>query len=136
MWKVYANESQGVAIRSTYDQLTKSFHSHTRHDIHAGLVRYINFAKGRIPKPTIASAHMYKRESFSYEQEVRAIISRFDGIGRNLGFLSTGLARRGARMTGVVEDLGHAAFMELDQDEIAKLPDAARCKVWPVRCPA
>ena len=102
--KIYATEIKEIAIRSTFDALTHSFHKHKDHRIYVGQVKYLDFDNSEIPRPTILSGLMYKRRSFTYENEVQAVINRFEILGRYMYF-------------------DRIPFLEMYPDQITRLPE-------------
>lgn len=73
MWKIYqGSDSQGVAIRSTYQRLSECITDPRK--VHIGIVKYIDFATELIPIMTnFYSPYVYKRKPYAYESEIRAI---------------------------------------------------------------
>jgi hypothetical protein len=74
MWRVYAAH-HGIAIRTTFDDLTKSIVDDRR--VYAGAVRYIDYKNERteIIQWNAFSPHTCKRRSFQSDNEVRLVIS-------------------------------------------------------------
>jgi hypothetical protein len=78
MWRLYANGTSNLVIRSTVERLCNSF-SVTPKPVHVGQVEYIDFEncdfddriKDRILN--ITPALLWKRPGFKHEQELRAI---------------------------------------------------------------
>lgn len=70
MWKLYATEDRGIALRSSVAALRDSLAGTER--ICLGSVRYIDFRDTPIREDDPLLAFMYKRRSFQHEQEVRA----------------------------------------------------------------
>lgn len=69
MWKLYStNVKNAIAIQTTSQQLYEALGKDPSVEI--GKVRYIDFTKQFAP---INGAYWYKRKSFEYEQEVRAV---------------------------------------------------------------
>ena len=69
MWKIYGAESSGIALRSTYNRLIRSFEGHDE-QIHVGVVRYVDDAE---PENDDWLPFLHKRRAFEYEQELRAV---------------------------------------------------------------
>ena len=69
MWKIYTATSEAVAIRSTYKSLREALPDR----VNIGMVSYIDFEKEVIPEANALYPFMYKRLSYSYEKEVRAL---------------------------------------------------------------
>ncbi len=76
MWKLYIKSDEGITIRSTFKQLTSCFKDE-EHDIHVGIVKYIDYEKDWMPEGNTLYPFLHKRKSFKHEQEVRAIIQGF-----------------------------------------------------------
>jgi hypothetical protein len=72
MWKVYARDTYGAAIRTTFEKLTACF-TMTDHDIFIGAVRYIDYEKDLIDHSNAFNRFLYKRKAFAHEREVRAV---------------------------------------------------------------
>ncbi len=72
MWKIYGAESSGIALRSTYNRLTRSFPD-APEAIHIGCVRYIDFDEETEPEDEDWLPFLHKRRAFEYEQELRAV---------------------------------------------------------------
>ena len=72
MWKVYSQSGQGIAIESTVEKLTASL------SIRKGLtideVLYMDFETDPIVKGRKHYGLFIKRKSFSYENELRAVV--------------------------------------------------------------
>ena len=72
MWRLYAGRGFGVAIKSSFGELVKSFTSRVP-DIIAR-VKYLRY--DTMPMPLVVSApFLHKRVSFEHEHEVRALIT-------------------------------------------------------------
>ena len=74
MWKIYLSSDEGIAIQSTYQRLIDSLASYDKFEIHVGLIKYIDYEKEVIPMGNLLSPFVYKRKSFEYEDELRALI--------------------------------------------------------------
>jgi hypothetical protein len=95
MWKLYSFNNFGVAIRSTITRLGDSFQKHNGEDVEnekfkanpsvlslrIGTVRYIDFAESASNPPHPQELHYYKRASFQYEQELRAVVCAYPYCG-------------------------------------------------------
>lgn len=80
MWKIYAQQNAGVAIKTNFESLAKSFV--TDETVYIGKVRYIDYgpnitdfeanlvSEGNSMGPLLA-----KRNHFQHEREIRAILS-------------------------------------------------------------
>jgi len=76
MWKLYLKSDEGVAIQSTFKRLTESFNSYSEMDIYIGEVQYIDYETEWMPEGNAFYPFLYKRKSFEYEHELRAIIQK------------------------------------------------------------
>ena len=74
MWRLYASRDYGVAIRSSFGGLIRSFTSRLP-DIVAR-VKYISYDTTAMPL-RISAPFLHKRISFEHEREVRAVITEF-----------------------------------------------------------
>jgi hypothetical protein len=72
MWGLYQRDGRGVALCTTWGNLTSSLR--TTWPIRGGAVRYVNYLKVVIPSTSIFPAYMHKRESFSHEKEARLLL--------------------------------------------------------------
>ena len=73
MWSSYARETDGVAIKTDFGSLTNSLTD--SQDIYVGKVNYVDYEHYFIPEDNFLSPFLHKRQDFSHEQEVRAIVS-------------------------------------------------------------
>ncbi len=73
MWKLYTNESEGIAVKSTFERLTKSFAQATE-EIHVGVVKYIDYTIAVMSEQNLLTPFVHKRKSFEYERELRAVL--------------------------------------------------------------
>ena len=72
MWRLYAREHDGIAIRTTFEGLCESLTC--TEDVYIGKVQYADYEKDFIPEGNSFSPFLYKRKGFEHEYEVRAII--------------------------------------------------------------
>ena len=71
MWKLHSRESDGIAIKTDFQSLSKSF---TGEDsIYIGTVNYVDYDTFFIPEHSRMSPYLHKRKSFEPEREVRAL---------------------------------------------------------------
>lgn len=70
MWRLYAGERYGVAVRSTAAGLVGSFTE--RLPDYLGCVKYLAYDKEAMPVSELPPV-FYKRKAFEYEHEVRAV---------------------------------------------------------------
>ncbi|MEJ7557078.1 MAG: hypothetical protein WKF66_02145 [Pedobacter sp.] len=73
MWKLYALNEYGLAIRSTVKRLKECLVD-SEVDIQIGKVKYKDYNIESIPSGNVFYPVTHKRLSFEYEQEVRALI--------------------------------------------------------------
>jgi len=79
MWGLYQRDGRGVALRTTWGNLTSSLR--TTWPIRGGAVRYVNYRETVIPSTSLFSTYMHKRESFSHEKEARLLLWSVEGGG-------------------------------------------------------
>lgn len=74
MWRIYVHGNEGVAIQTTINQLKESITDKT--NVYIGRVKYIDYKHDFIPiynQSNIFDPFLYKRNSFSHENEVRVV---------------------------------------------------------------
>lgn len=74
MWKVYLSNNEGIAIQSTYNNFTAALERYEDFEVHVGRINYIDYESEAIPMGNTLSPFIYKRKSFEYEDELRALI--------------------------------------------------------------
>lgn len=79
MWNLYLSASEGVAIRSIYEDFRDSFIDEK--PVYVGKVRYINYDTDVIAELNMLEPFVHKRMSFEHEREVRAVIMRMPDFG-------------------------------------------------------
>ncbi len=80
MWKLYSKDAaNAIAIQTTTKRLYEAFDKDPT--ISIGKIKYIDFDKNFAP---INGAFWYKRKSFEYENEVRAVISKIHSSGKGV----------------------------------------------------
>ena len=72
MWRLYAKNDEGIAIKSSVKQLADSMNK-CKYPIFLGEVGYIDFEKDNIPHGNVLIPFLYKRHGFDRERELRAI---------------------------------------------------------------
>lgn len=70
MWKLYAQTNEAIAIQTTYEKL----HALMPNECFIGELNYIDYKNDVIDLYNAFNPHMIKRNSFSHERELRAII--------------------------------------------------------------
>lgn len=78
MWKIYSQSDRGIAIQSTIGRLKHCFTD--EREVNIGKVKYIDYNVDAIPVGDFFSPFFYKRKSFSYEQEIRALVQTLDDV--------------------------------------------------------
>jgi hypothetical protein len=81
MWKLYARDNAGIAVRSTYDAFTASF-SRVHRPVYVGIVHYLHYETDEMPEENLLAPFVHKRASFDYERELRAVIESQQIISR------------------------------------------------------
>lgn len=84
MWKLYLKSDEGIAIQSTYAKLKKGLIDDEK--IYLGKVKYIDYDTEYIDAGNIFGPFVHKRKSFTHEQEVRAIVSKWPTGERGIDF--------------------------------------------------
>ena len=74
MWKLYSKDDNGIAIKTNFGSLAKSFT--TSEAIHIGRISYIDYETHFIPEGWRLRAFLCKRKSFEHEHEIRAIVQK------------------------------------------------------------
>lgn len=69
MWGCYTAQAKSVAIWTSYEALQDLLPSH----VQMGIVRYTDYATGRLPTMNMFEYIMHKDIAYSFEQEVRAV---------------------------------------------------------------
>ncbi len=86
MWRLYARDGEGVAIRTTFLRLCNCFHK-AKEDVSIGEVKYIDFAT-YLPSDAAfeygPGPALLKRKGFEAEREVRAIIKQQRNNGHGI----------------------------------------------------
>ena len=85
MWETYARAGAGVAVRSTFDRLRRSF-DQSPTTVYLGTVEYIDYAADFIPPGNLFSRVLRKRKSFEHERELRAVVCQMGGSDQGLDF--------------------------------------------------
>lgn len=70
MWDLYSDSKDSIAIETTYKNLTMNLPSNT----FIGCVEYINYAETQMPIENQFTTFLYKRKSFSHENEIRIVM--------------------------------------------------------------
>jgi hypothetical protein len=79
MWRIFVKSDEGVAIESTIGKLTSSV-SPGDYRLLLGKVRYIDYAKQKIPITNLMNSFFYKNRYFEHEKELRLLCYRVDGV--------------------------------------------------------
>lgn len=83
MWKMYAKEKLGIAIKTDLDSLKKSFEG-TDRNIYIGEVEYYNNEKPQYQTGNLFSSFLVKHHYYEFEQEVRCINQLSDKVNNEL----------------------------------------------------
>lgn len=80
MWKLYAGQRKGIAVRTTVGCLEKSLHPFRLHPTYgeempySGSVRYLDLRKERL-RTSMENRFFYKHRGFEWEREFRVMIT-------------------------------------------------------------
>ena len=74
MWKIYSKDNEGVAIKTNFSSFCGCFSVEDTENVYIGRVQYVDYNKEFIPERNVLGPFIYKRKSFEYEHEVRALI--------------------------------------------------------------
>jgi hypothetical protein len=72
MWDLYQRDGRGVAVQSTWGDLTASLRS--ERTIDGGRISYVDYDTTFINERNVFGPFMHKRRHFSHEKEVRLIM--------------------------------------------------------------
>lgn len=81
MWKLYAGQHKGVAVRTTPDRMRVAFKpfrikpEYGHEDLWAGPVEYIDLTQVRMKDATMLGRFFFKHRAFEWEREFRLAIS-------------------------------------------------------------
>ncbi len=73
MWAQYATHSTSIAIQSSFARLVNSL-QHATADVYIGTVQYTDYDKDFISEDNQFVPLLHKRLSYSYENELRAVV--------------------------------------------------------------
>ena len=110
MWRIYATNKQGVAIKTTWEKLEAAAQG-----AYLAKVRYLDFVAEKAEIKVPSDVFEYKRKAFSHETEVRAIITLYPSTGIDNGLPKNSIPSPGAELPkeGVFMDLSDlAAFLD------------------------
>ena len=105
MWKLHSRDGEGIAIQSTFNNLTKCFRTYAENPVFVGVVKYIDYERDEIPWRNFLYPFMYKRKSFEHEHELRAAIFKFPQIIKKGTYESLDLKDEPLGAMGVPVDL-------------------------------
>ena len=74
MWRFYATESDGIAIKTSFKDLKDALVGDEK--IHVSKIQYKNYRTDSVPFGNGIAPYLHKRISFQYEEEVRALTFR------------------------------------------------------------
>lgn len=72
MWKLYLKSNEGIAVQSTYGRLYDCLDKSSQ-SFFVGKVNYIDYDKDYFDPFQLINPFIYKRKSFEYEKEIRAV---------------------------------------------------------------
>lgn len=72
MWRLYSQNAEGVALRSTFGRFRDSITD--SRGVSIGMIRYVDYEVERIEWNNIYFLGLHKRLSFAYENELRGIM--------------------------------------------------------------
>ena len=72
MWRIYARETDGLAIKTDFNSFKNSFTC--SEEIYIGSVNYVDYDSHFIPEGILFYPYLHKRKSFEHEREIRAIV--------------------------------------------------------------
>ena len=78
MWSTYLVSNQGIAIQSSFNLLSESFHK-TSDEINIGIVKYKDYKTEIIEDDTIFGLVTNKLQSYEHERELRVMIINQSG---------------------------------------------------------
>ena len=82
MWRLYSREHDGIAVKTSFKSLRRSF---TCSDlIHIGKINYVDYDTTFIPERNNFHRYLHKRQSFEHEKEVRAMTMKLPDSGVSL----------------------------------------------------
>ena len=84
MWRLYASETDGIAIKTDFGSFKQSLKS--SEDIYIGKINYVDYKEYFIPENNLFAPFLHKRQDFKHEQEVRAIILKILTSGKRADF--------------------------------------------------
>jgi hypothetical protein len=73
MWNIYGRIDSSIAVVTTFDRLRRALPD----SCHIGQVNYIDYDSEYVPEGNAMAPFLYKRNSYEYEREVRALIQEF-----------------------------------------------------------
>ena len=84
MWQIYGENNTAIAIQSRVGRLKSSMESYSDYPVLIGQVGYLDFSSELVPeRKGLIYPCFYKRKSFQYESELRAVICTVGGNPRD-----------------------------------------------------
>ena len=77
MWRLYARERDGIAIKTVFSQFREAFVGEEA--VHVSTVQYRDYRTSVIPFDNMLLPLFHKRMSFQHEREIRAIVRAAPG---------------------------------------------------------
>ena len=84
MWRLYARETDGIAIKTDFDSFKNSFTC--SEDILIGSVNYVDYDSHFIPEGNAFYPYLHKRNGFEHEKEIRAIVQEIPPKGQGVDY--------------------------------------------------
>ena len=82
LWKIFT-KGNGIAIKSSIKQLKKALEQDTGNAVMLSPINYIDHSQDGVSFRTAITPYTFKRKSFEYEQEVRAMIVKYPSKTKN-----------------------------------------------------
>jgi hypothetical protein len=83
MWKVFLSSNEGVAIRTTFNDISKGIKcSKENQNICIGKVNYVDFKKNKIPIDNMFNPLFHKNIHFKNEEELRILAYEVNNIDK------------------------------------------------------
>lgn len=83
MWRIYLQSNEGIAIQSRFSLLKESLADAREDSIFIGKVHYIDYNRDLMQEDNSLDAFFYKRQSFAFENELRAVTQALDAEALN-----------------------------------------------------
>ena len=120
MWELYSSAQRGIAVKTDFDSIKRSFSADQQ--IHIERVRYVDYDNDLIPEDDPLSPYLHKRKSFEHEREVRAIVQDLPP-GINFSELRTSPRNIEGILSQQwqdIHDIGTGTYCEVDLNRLIK----------------